>query len=192
MSKALLQYALIKSIFDQTDDILDSFYPFVISCIPENDSIDLKKMQEKLEDLYNFSIPVHVLNKIVKSGISKSEISSSIKNNLWPIVINETGLKKRSELLDEKEVEREINFLANSISVYFKGKNVQENDEIIKENLIKFIEKNTFQLVDHCFNDDSLNIAKFEDHEKLLILYILEIERSKPKEYEIFRKLFIN
>lgn len=53
-----------------------------------------------------------------------------------------------------------------------------------------YIRKNTTYLSGVIFHDNSEIAGKFEDHEKELTKYIIEIEKAKPDDYQIPKELF--
>ena len=61
MNNLLFTYALIKSLYDQGDDYIDSFWPFTIQVIDESKDSDTSYIQSKVLDTCGLSIPLHVL-----------------------------------------------------------------------------------------------------------------------------------
>ncbi|MCF7859567.1 MAG: hypothetical protein K9N07_09660 [Candidatus Cloacimonetes bacterium] len=165
--------------------------PLSYSSIPNETSINRDDLCGEINSKYTLNFPIHVLTKIIKNGIKRKEITPNSDREIWPINITTKGKARKEQYIDERDVEREITFLVDSISTFFKEKDVIVEDSKLRSSLLNFIDKNTYQLIDHCFNDDEIPTANFEDHEKLLILFILKIEKSKPEEYNIFKKLFL-
>jgi len=67
MSKILIIYAFIKSIYDRNNDYLDTFFPLALITIQRrNKPLDINEIQKNLIDYFNISIPVHTLKSILK------------------------------------------------------------------------------------------------------------------------------
>lgn len=51
MVGSIYTYALIKALYDEGQDYLDSFWPFVVEAIPSNKSVTPRFIQKKLKEM---------------------------------------------------------------------------------------------------------------------------------------------
>ena len=81
MSTQLYTYSLIRSLYDQGDDIIDSFWPLVINVLPKDkSSLALENVQSELEKSYGLNIPRHSLGTITTRATRKGYIARSHKS----------------------------------------------------------------------------------------------------------------
>ncbi|MCD6448905.1 MAG: hypothetical protein J7L34_00130, partial [Thermotogaceae bacterium] len=104
MERRLYTYALIKSFYDEGEDYLDAFWPFVIRVIPPENFIHLKYIQDNVKLQFYLEIPLHVLQTI----LNRAKRRGFIKQERKQYKLLEEGRKYLDKFETDKEVEREI------------------------------------------------------------------------------------
>jgi len=188
MNRVLYSYALIKTLFDQGEDYIDSFWPFVIKVIPSTIDIDCSTIQSNLKKKYNLEIPLHVLSTIINRAKKKGYINRD--NDKYSLTKN--GKEYVDKLETEKEIERRINSLVLNIQKYFHENETPITEEEVYNLILTFITRNIGPLIE-CFNPSaSISIPTCNtktDYEKILIKYLNHIEKNEPDYYKIFQYL---
>lgn len=75
MEKLIYTYALIKSIFDQEEDYIDAFWPFVIKTFLAGRFMDSCSIQRNLKENFDLEMPLHVLETVVNRAKRKGYIA---------------------------------------------------------------------------------------------------------------------
>lgn len=75
MSSLIYTYALIKSLYEQGNDYIDSFWPFVIRVFPRNKTVDLQSIQHELKEQLKLDVPFR--------NFSANLTSSRLHNYIW-------------------------------------------------------------------------------------------------------------
>lgn len=65
---SIYTYALIKALYDEGEDYVDSFWPIVVRTIPSNQSVTPSFVQRNLRENCDLEIPLHVLDVILTRG----------------------------------------------------------------------------------------------------------------------------
>ncbi len=191
MEQKIIQYAFLKTIYDKTSNLLDCFYPFFINSLKNDIENNINNVKDEIKVNYNCEIPIHVINKLAKLAEDKKHVILNDKINIWPIQLTEIGKEFKDNIEKPKDVERRINQLVNNFKAFLANKKIDSEINTLKNNIENFIKKNTNKLSSFFFeqSDFEENIT-FEDHERELIEYILETEKSKPDDYKILKELF--
>jgi len=186
----LYTYALIKSFYDEGEDYLDAFWPFVIRVILPENFIDLKSIQDNVKLQFYLEIPLHVLQTI----LNRAKRRGYIKQERKQYKLSEEGRKYLDKFETDKEVEREINALLDDISKFFNENNISISQEQIYSLIISFINKNIDLLVEELIGSSitstSLSAENLKGYEKLIIDYIKTAEHRKPEEFNTLQNLF--
>jgi hypothetical protein len=65
MVGSVYTYALIKALYDEGQDYIDSFWPFAVKVIPSGKSLDSSFIQRNLRARFNLEVPLHVIGVIL-------------------------------------------------------------------------------------------------------------------------------
>jgi len=190
MERKLYAYALIKSLYDEGEDYLDAFWPFVISVIPLENFKDLESIQNEVRSRFGLEIPLHVLKTI----LNRAKKRGYIKQERKQYKLSEEGRKYLDKFETDKQVERRINALIYDISEFFNQSGTQIPQEEIYSLVLSFINKNLDMLIVEFINPSvtfaSLPAENVKGYEKLLIDYIRIAEHRKPEEFNTLENLF--
>lgn len=72
MVNSIYNYAMMKALYDEGQDYLDSFWPFAVMAIPSKTSVDINYIQGKLKERYNLIVPLHVIEVILSRAERKN------------------------------------------------------------------------------------------------------------------------
>ncbi len=188
----MIQYCLLKTLYDKTGNILECFYPFFLNSLSEESCIkSVIDCQRNIKEKYNLDIPVHVVHSLAHIGFDKKHITIKDKKAIWPISLTEIGIGIKDSLLAKNDSERKINQLISDFSDYLAKKGINEDNEKIRQNIENYIKKNLLKLSDFFFSNSESVRDCFQDHEKEFTQYILEIEKQKPIEYATLKEMFL-
>ena len=192
MERLIYTYALIKSLYDQGDDYIDSFWPFAVKVLSPNKLADSSSIQRNLKKEFDLEVPLHVLvtilNRAKKSGYIERE------RRQYKYKLTEKGLSYLDTLETDKEVERRIKALFEDAAIFIKEQSVTLSLEQISNLLLSFLLKNIEPLTDFInpsFPLCKLDIPKLENSEGLLIDYIKVAETRKPENYKTLQDMIL-
>ena len=193
MLKSIYTYALIKSLYDQGQDYVDSFWPFAVKIFPaDKKPLYLNSIQKNIGDNFSLIIPLHTLKTILNRAKERGYLIKNIKRKSYKLT--EKGVEYKDKFENEKDVNRRINSLFNEIQRYEQSKGVVLNIEEINKQFLLFIFKNIGPLME-CFNPLSTNneienvgLNKFE---KNLVNYFKIIDNEKPEHYKTFQDIIL-
>ncbi|MFW9875277.1 MAG: hypothetical protein ACFFG0_19390 [Candidatus Thorarchaeota archaeon] len=175
----LYSYALIKTIYEQRDDYIDTFIPFVLKAYEsEGNYLTVDNIQKKVEDVFGLSIPEYSLKSIITRAKRYQYITVERVNSC----LTEKGLRYLNKLEPEDAVKRRINEVVEDIREFLKVDNL--NQEEAYKILSCFINENIEPIVEFlnpsktCTLDRKL-LRKHKYGEKL-IEYFQIAEREKP------------
>ncbi len=192
MNRSIYTYALIKALYDQEQDYIDSFRSFTIKVIPTDKFVDLVYIQKNLKTQFALEIPLHVLSTILKRAEREDYLEQ--KNELKHYKLKEKGLKYLDILETEKEVERRINSLLENIKQFFEKNGLSLNIDKIHNLLISFFQKNIENLIEFInpsISAGELSISSPDSYENILVKYIVTAEQEKPEHYKILQEMIM-
>jgi hypothetical protein len=191
MANSIYNYALMKALYDEGQDYLDSFWPFAVMAIPSNASVDINYIQTKLKERHNLEMPLHVIGVL----LARAEVKNYVrKERLEPIryKLTGSGYTYAVKLENDREVERRITALLDSIKRFLGQKSVFLSCDQILEILLYFINKNLDFLVE-CINPSiSSRIAippNLEGNDRYLLEYIQTADHQEPENYKILENM---
>ena len=196
MNKLIYTYALIRSLYDQGDDYIDSFWPFAIQVLEEKEYIDTPSIQFKIVEKCGFTIPLHVLGIILKRARRKEyldykyESSEGQKKECYRLTPK--GARYLKELEAQEDVEERIAILISDIPSYYREKGVDINDGQVLDLLTSVFQENQQSLEEFInpskvFEQDS-TIPKEDIH--ILIDYFKCVEQTKPDKYRTIQDIY--
>ncbi len=190
MERIIYTYALIKVLFDQKRDFIDSFIPLILSTLLENSIIDLKSIQQKLIEEFELSIPIHVLKTIVKRAKRRGYLEEDLTG--WHFT--REGFDHIKSLEERGTVQRRINALVESAQIFFKSRDELLTTEAIKRLLYNFIRIELYSLIKFLdpTTDNEITIDRSREGKEtraILVEFILEIQEKRPAEFQILKEL---
>jgi len=188
MNQLIYTYAMIKSLYDEEQDYLDTFVPFVLKVFKENEYINKKNVQSRLEKEYNLNVMQHVIAAI----LNRAKKKKYIQREGGTYVLTKEGLSYIDNMKGDKEIRREINSLVEDIKTYFKEHdNPMDNDEIYNF-LLAFIDNNLGLLVE-CINPTvdfkKISFPRLKENGRIFIDYIKLAEEKKPRYFNILQQM---
>ncbi|GIV96724.1 MAG: hypothetical protein KatS3mg057_1381 [Herpetosiphonaceae bacterium] len=188
MSKELYTYSMIRTLYDEGEDYIDSFWPFVLAVMPTNRSrVDLETIQRSVTSQYGLNIPRHSLTVIINRAKRKGYLSQSNKT----YVLSDAGRSYISRFETQRETDRRLNHLFRNAQEFLNKRFKREYtvDEVeriidifIRENLSLFEQFLDFEKAPAPLT--SAERATLKDYEGALFDYFLEIEQSNPIIYQ--------
>lgn len=189
MKISIYSFALIKAIYDQGEDYIDSFVPFIVKVFPEQTKQDCRFIQKEIEKQHNIKIPRHVLEIIMKRAKRKGFFKQD-NNNFY---LDDKGIQFKDSFETDKDVQRRINSLIKDIQEFFNTKSNVINDNDIEKILQSFIAQNIEPMIDF-FNPNAdkpeLKISTTKNQERILLEYIKSAEESKPEYFSTIKDMF--
>ncbi|MCJ7812815.1 hypothetical protein MUP95_05785, partial [bacterium] len=186
MNKLIYTYSLVKTLYEQGKDYIDSFWPFVLKVMPkEKTPLNLASIQKEVKENFGLDIPEHSLKTIITRAKRKNYIIQQKKQ----FRLTNEGNTYLDSLEPESEVERRINELLEDIKNYMNEQlrlSLTSNETY--DVILFFIHKNIDPLVEF-FNPDSsmiqLNISrpKTNKYDNILVNYFEIAKQRKPHLY---------
>jgi len=181
-------YALIRALYDEGQDYIDSFWPFVVEIIQSNQSITKKLIQTKLKKVFNMEVPLHVLGMILARAEKRGYVQHQRAEpmNVIQHSLTKAGLDYSTKLETRKEVDRRVYALLEDMKKFFKEKGISLSYSKIQMLLVYFLQKNIDSLIERInpsANLTKLDPRKFKASDRYLVEYIESAEQQKPDNY---------
>lgn len=190
MDRLIYTYALIKALYDQGEDYIDSFWSFAIKAFAVDRFVDIGSIQRNLKEKFDLKMPLYVLRTILNRARRKGYIEKKRKR----YKLTGKALEYLDKLETDKEVERRINALVEDLRQFFSDHNVSPSQDEIRDLLLSFLRKNIEHLIE-CINPSAapgkIAIPKLERHGNLLIEYIKAAEQQKPDNYKTLQDMIL-
>ena len=194
MVGTIYTYALIKALYDEGEDYIDSFWPIVVNTIPSNQSVTSSFVQAKLRESCGLEVPLHVL-EVILARAERGEYLRHWRERSTGITkyrLTSAGIDYSTKLETDKEVERRINALLESIRQFLEGKGVSISFDKIRELLLYFIHTNIEFLTEFITPSKTLTKPaplKFVGFDRFLLEYIKSAEQQKPDDYKTLENM---
>ena len=182
MRNSIYTYALMKALFDEGNDYLDSFWPFAVRVIPKDASWTTIAIQDELRKTFDLRMPIHVLSVILRRIEKKNYILK--QDDMYKLT--ESGYEYVSKMETNKEVERRLNKLCVSIQDYFAKKSVNLTNKQIRDMLTYFINKNIeyfSQYINPTIEARS-NPQIADSNERYLLEYFEVADKQEPDNFK--------
>jgi hypothetical protein len=191
---SIYTYALIKALYDEGEDYIDSFWPIVVKTIPSNQSVTSGFVQKKLRESCDLEAPLHVLEVILTRAEGREYLQhwTERSTGIAKYRLTSAGIDYSGKLETDKEVERRINALLEDMRQFFGGKGVSLDLDKIRESLLYFVQKNIDFLAE-CIAPSKtltkLTPPKFLGFDEYFLEYIESAKRQKPDDYKTLENL---
>jgi predicted nucleic acid-binding protein len=186
MNKLIYTYSLVKTLYEQGKDYIDSFWPFVLKIMPKDKTpLNLDSIQKEIKKNFGLDIPQHSLEIIITRAKRKDYMIQQKRQ----FRLTNQGDNYLNTLEPESEVERRINELLEDIKNYLNEQlrlSLTSNETY--DVALFFIQENINSLVEF-FNPDSsiiqLNISKpkTNKYDDVLVNYFEIAKQRKPHLY---------
>jgi len=189
MANLVYTYALIKALYDEGGDYLDSFVALVLDGLKGNDFVDVTYLQSVVKAKYTVDVPIHVTESVLNRARKRLLVERS--ENLYRLTAK--GNKYVDKLESPKEVDRRINTLVNDIQKFYKEKRINLSLEQIHSTLLTFLRKNIEPFVEFINPEivSELDVKTVKAYEKLLIEYICLAEKQKTEIFNTVQDLVL-
>jgi len=186
VTKLIYTYSLVKTLYEQGKDYIDSFWPFVLKVLKKNKTyLDLNSIQDSIRENFGLDIPLHSLNVI----ITRAKRKGFIKQQKLQFILTEKGGKHLDSLEPESDIERRINELIEDIKSYLNEQlKLSLTSDETKGIFLSFVNKHIESLVAF-FNPES-SIIRLDAQSQLnnrydstLIDYLEISKQRKPNFY---------
>jgi hypothetical protein len=178
----LYTYSLIRSLYDQGDDLIDSFWPLVINVLPrDKTSVPLETVQSKIDNKYGLNIPQHSLGTIVTRAARKGYVERGNKT----ISLTAQGLQYfHLRIEPERQAERRVNELLSDAKTFMDNRSQPGlSTDQIKEMIQSFVLDN-LDILEQFFSQDGTSTAERKElsteAERVLLDYFTSVEQTKP------------
>lgn len=139
-------------------------------------------------------MPLHVLGTILVRAERKNYILKERYESTSVIRyrLTEAGLNYTTKLETDKEVDRRINALLDSMRRFFDGKGISLSLNEIRQLLLYVLRKNIDFLIERMnpsISSNELAPQKFEGYDEYLLEYIKSADQQEPYNYRIFQDM---
>ena len=194
LNKRVYTYALIKSLYDQGEDYIDSFWPFTIKVLPiDGKFADLNVIQKSVKENFDLEIPLYTLQTILNRAKRKKYVEQKETQYL----LTEKGLQYLDSFETDKEVERRLNALFDDVKQFLDERlNTSASVDEVREALVSLVYNNIEPLTEF-FKPSStsvqpiVSIKATTSFKKNLIEYIDSAENQKPEHYKTLQDMFL-
>jgi hypothetical protein len=173
---------LLNHLYEQDEDYIDSFRPYVIKEFPGiGKPVNLSFIQRRLKEKINLKIPMYTLKTIMKRAKRKHYLEKERGEYMLTL----EGQEYLNKLEIDTEVQRRMNELLTDLNLFLEEQlktslSIDKTQDIF----LSFIQKN-FEYVSDCFLYNSTsykeNLSKIDTYDRLIVDYIEIAGNQKPK-----------
>lgn len=180
MNSKIYTYALIRCLFNENEDYIDTFWPFIINVLPsDNIGYTLEQIQTEINKKFKIYIPIHSLS-IISTRAARKDYITRVKKKC---LITEKGLEYISKLESERDESRRVNELIEDARLYLFTQHKIDipSDEV--ESIIEQIIKQNLEIFEQFIGENGIHKPKksFTNHYDVAIIdYLFYVEKSKP------------
>lgn len=191
MSNLIYTYALVRSLYEQGEDYIDAFWPFIIKILPSTNFLKCLDIQNKLNVTFELFIPFHVLDNVIYRAEKLGFIE---RNNKRHFRLTNRGSDYLDRLETDKDVERRINELIEDIKNFFIMHNSRIEEKELSFLLQTFIAKNSeplLEFVNPSVQKNGAIVHGQNSTNRLLLEYFIVAENKKPKFYDTLNDMIL-
>lgn len=194
MVGSIYTYALIKALYDEGRDYVDSFWPFAVRVIPSRKPVAPSLIQKNLRKRFNLEVPLHVLEIVLARAKRRNYIRQERDEPTGNVKygLTKAGLNYSTKLETDKEVDRRINALLESIRKFFEKESISLSLNQIRGLLLYFLQRNIDLLVERINPSVSLDVqrpSEFEGYDRYLLMYIKSADQQEPDNYRTLQDM---
>jgi hypothetical protein len=185
MTKLIYTYALIKSLYDDGADYIDTFRPFILRVLSLEASKTCGVIQQELANKYGLNMPLHVVSTIVERA--KNQEYAIKPKRKQSFSLSEKGHEHLSQLESSSDVENRIDDLQNDIIAYFGEQGVSVSKNQVEQYISIFLQQNLAMLIEFInpsAKTSRLENPSFEGNDVILSEYFKVAAESKPNQYK--------
>jgi len=179
MTNSIYTYTLIRTLYDEKNDYIDSFIPLVINTLKPNIKVTIDKIAKNILDKYDVNVPLYSLEVILNRAKRNGYILITDKR----IFLSAEGISYKEECDNHRDIDRRINELIADARMYLNESGCNIGSEDVKKIILDFIKDNlaSFDIfLDKQFIAPEINRQRFSaDIQHTLINYFLILERQK-------------
>jgi len=185
-------YSLIKVLNERGGNVLDCFYPFLISSLDPSIYYSVEDISVSLLERYSIKFPVHFIKALVTYAVKKDDIYHENQMTFWPVRLTEKGRDKFDSFENIDDINRNINQLLLFIKNCFEKDGIILELGYIQELLTDFIEDNLEVFLGYIYDrqEEKLNPAKKKEY-LVLVEYIYKIEEQSALLFKTINDLVL-
>lgn len=189
LDRLTFTYALIKSLYEQGEDYVDSFWPFAIKVFPTDRSVDSHFIQQNLKQRFDLEIPLHALTIVLGRAKDRGHIEREERQ----YKLTSKGLTYLDAFEADKDVERRINALLEDMRKFFETHGIQLTTQQVHETLMSFLQLNIQPLIQFLSPSHASipAIKRREARDAYLLEYVETVEESKPEHWKTFQDMVL-
>lgn len=182
---------MIRALFEQGKDYIDSFWPFLVKILPsDGKALLITEIQNNIKSQFSLLIPLHCLNTIITRAHRQKYVCLQNKS-VW---LTKKGMEYQSNLELDRDVERRINDLLEDVKKYLFKQSINLSTDEISIILYDFIAENielseSFLHPDETFLSDSFKSSGKKKFDQYIYRYLINIEKSKPNFYRTLQDI---
>lgn len=191
MDEKIYTFALLTSLYDSNEDILDAFIPLVVRGTSDKKFVDTNTIQGEVKEKSHIEIPLHVLKTLSIRAKRKGYLEQKEKTSLFKR--KDEGTTYTNSLEKESDVQRRINGFFGAFIKFASENELDLNQDKAKDIVDSFLNENIYDLVVFLSpEDESIKIKENEIsrlESRVFTKYLLSIQDNDQANYEIFKEL---
>jgi len=177
-------YALVTALYDENQDFLDAFLPFVVQALPNTGHIRRDGLSARLRQEFGLSVPSHVLRLLLYRGQQAGYVEKRRRAKTFQLT--ESGIAYKSELETPREVERRINELTAAGVSFFAERGIAVDDAAFSDLMTNFVQSNLEHLMEFMGSvaECGVDYKATGEEERVLVEFITGCEISEPARFD--------
>lgn len=190
MEKALVTYSLIRALYDEGRDYIDSFWPFAIQVLPLDQSLMSPQLvADRVAEEFSLSIPVHTTRTLLQRAKQRGRY---IFRRNGAYALTNDGLDYIQKMETRRSVERRLSAFIDAASAYLTKKNVAFVDRTYTQKIIEQVIERSNRVFDFAVErPEKVKRSSFVGDEAAVLSFFSHVESADPEQFNTLRDLIL-
>ena len=190
MEQALVTYSLIRALYDEGRDYIDSFWPFAIQVLPLDKSLMSPQMvADRVAEEFSLSIPVHTVRTLLQRAKQRGRY---VLRRNGAYALTNDGLSYVQKMETRRSVERRLSAFIEAASEYLAKKHAAFVDRTYTQKLIEQVVERSNEIFDFAVErPEEVKRSSFMGDEAAVLSFFSHVESADPEQFNTLRDLIL-
>lgn len=190
MERALVTYSLIRALYDEGRDYVDSFWPFAVRVLPSDRSpMTPQTVADLVTDRFGLSVPVHTTRTLLERAKQRGRY---VVRRDKAYALTDAGLEYVGGMETPRSVERRIASFVEAASVYLASNWDIFADRDFTQEVVDRVLRRGAELLSFVVERKAEDVlGAFTAEEEAVLGFFHHVEEADPTQYDTLRDLLL-
>jgi len=188
--RSLHTYSLIKALYDQGKDYIDSFWPFLLQVMPRDKrALDAAPLADEIRRRFGLSVPVHTVQTLAERA---KRAHGYLQRESGRYSLTDRGVKYLESLETPRQVERRLNALVDHAAEDIGSLDERFRDRQFTQDAMTQVIDTNSRVFDFIVERNGAEpVAASRSVEQAVLAYFTRLEQRHPVHFEALRDLIL-